>query len=219
MIQLVAFLGNYGKEYEKTRHNVAWQFLESLPFVSKLQWQSKFNGEFCSIETQNLASWFCESKSLCTKEGSPVILPEDAPKKIYFLKPLTYMNNSGLSVKELASFFKINPDEVLIVHDELEMNLGFVSFKFSGGLGGHNGLRSVKSVFNTPDFYRLRFGLSKPANVNIADYVLSSFSKDEQIILSSVFEQTHELFAKILLTKNQEKLLQSWGKKKLYEQN
>ncbi|MDD6655212.1 MAG: aminoacyl-tRNA hydrolase [Treponema sp.] len=217
MIQLVVFLGNYGSEYVKTRHNVAWQFLDSLPFSSRFSWQQKFKGEFLSFSREELSSLFCESKILCTKDGSPVKVSDNAPPKVYFLKPLTYMNNSGLSAIELASFFKIKPEEILVVHDELEMALGFVSLKFSGGLGGHNGLRSMKSVFNTPDFWRLRFGLSKPSGVDIADYVLSPFSQDERIVLDSVFTQTHNLFAEILLSSTPEKLLQNWSKKKLCE--
>ena len=210
MIQLVVFLGNYGSEYSKTRHNVAWQFLDSLPFSSRFSWQQKFKGEFLSFSREELSSLFCESKILCAKDGSPVKVSDNAPPKVYFLKPLTYMNNSGLSAIELASFFKIKPEEILVVHDELEMALGFVSLKFSGGLGGHNGLRSMKSVFNTPDFWRLRFGLSKPSGVDIADYVLSPFSQDERIVLDSVFTQTHNLFAEILLSSSPEKLLQNW---------
>ena len=217
MIQLVVFLGNYGSEYSKTRHNVAWQFLDSLPFSSRFSWQEKFKGEFLSFSREELSSLFCESKILCAKDGSPVKVSDNAPPKVYFLKPLTYMNNSGLSAIELASFFKIKPEEILVVHDELEMALGFVSLKFSGGLGGHNGLRSMKSVFNTPDFWRLRFGLSKPSGVDIADYVLSPFSQDERIVLDSVFTQTHNLFAEILLSSSPEKLLQNWSKKKLCE--
>ena len=217
MIQLVVFLGNYGSEYSKTRHNVAWQFLDSLPFSSRFSWQQKFKGEFLSFSREELSSLFCESKIRCAKDGSPVKVSDNAPPKVYFLKPLTYMNNSGLSAIELASFFKIKPEEILVVHDELEMALGFVSLKFSGGLGGHNGLRSMKSVFNTPDFWRLRFGLSKPSGVDIADYVLSPFSQDERIVLDSVFTQTHNLFAEILLSSSPEKLLQNWSKKKLCE--
>lgn len=217
MIQLVVFLGNYGSEYSKTRHNVAWQFLDSLPFSSRFSWQQKFKGEFLSFSREELSSLFCESKILCAKDGSPVKVSDNAPPKVYFLKPLTYMNNSGLSAIEFASFFKIKPEEILVVHDELEMALGFVSLKFSGGLGGHNGLRSMKSVFNTPDFWRLRFGLSKPSGIDIADYVLSPFSQDERIVLDSVFTQTHNLFAEILLSSSPEKLLQNWSKKKLCE--
>ena len=87
MIQLVVFLGNYGREYERTRHNVAWQFQDSLPFSSKLNWQSKFKGQYASIETVQLAQELAKSGILSTKEGNPVNIPEEAPSKIYFLKP------------------------------------------------------------------------------------------------------------------------------------
>ena len=212
MIQLVVFLGNYGSEYSKTRHNVAWQFLDSLPFSSRFSWQQKFKGEFLSFSREELSSLFCESKILCAKDGSPVKVSDNAPPKVYFLKPLTYMNNSGLSAIELASFFKIKPEEILVVHDELEMNPGFFSLKFSGGLAGHNGLRSTKAVLNTPDFFRLRFGIGKPANVNIADYVLSNFSKDEAITMSLVYEKAGLCLAKTLLASDPSRLTQQWGK-------
>lgn len=215
MIQLVAFLGNYGREYEKTRHNVSWQFEASLPFANQLNWQSKFKGNYATLETEKLAEILCKFDILKTKEGSAVQIPNNAPSKIYFLKPETYMNNSGLSIIEITNFFKIKPEEVLIVHDELELPIGTISLKWSGGLGGHNGLRSTKSVFNTPDFWRLRFGISKPTNVDIADYVLGAFTDDEKIILSQVFPQASELLAKILFSSDPQKLIPDWGKKKL----
>ena len=148
---------------------------------------------------------------------SDPIVPEGSPDKIYFLKPLTYMNLSGESVGELARFYKILPEEILVVHDELELPLGTVSLKWSGGLGGHNGLRSMKSTFGTADFWRLRFGLTKPQNRDIADYVLSNFTADEQIILAQEFAQTNEMFAKFLLStdENQQRILQGWSKRKL----
>lgn len=95
MIKLVAFLGNYGKEYEKTRHNVAWQFEDSLPFAAKLSWQKKFKGNFAVVEPELLAGWCAESGILSKKDGSAVIVPPEM-EKIYFLKPETYMNLSGL---------------------------------------------------------------------------------------------------------------------------
>lgn len=219
MIKLVAFLGNYGSEYEKTRHNVAWQFASQLPFYDKLSWQQKYKGDYAVVDTPKLAEWFAETGMYAKKDGSVANIPEDAPSKIYFLKPLTYMNLSGESVGELARFYKINPDEILVVHDELELPIGTVSLKWSGGLGGHNGLRSMKTVFGTPDFWRLRFGLTKPVNRDIADYVLSNFTADEQIILSQEFAQTNEMFAKFLLStnENQQRILQSWSKKKIVE--
>lgn len=217
MIKLVAFLGNYGKEYEKTRHNVAWYFEDSLPFANKFRWQNKFKGEITSFSPEELSQWACDSKICSKKDGSPVLVPENSPSHIYFLKPQTYMNLSGESIIEVANFYKIAPEEILVVHDELELAFGFVSLKWSGGLGGHNGLRSTKSVLNTPDFWRLRFGIGRPENENIgiADYVLSRFSTQEQEMIQNVFSQTNLLFVKLLLSKEPKDLIQIWGKKKL----
>lgn len=214
MIKLVAFLGNYGKEYEKTRHNVAWQFEDSLPFAAKLSWQKKFKGNFAVVEPELLAGWCAESGILSKKDGSAVIVPPEM-EKIYFLKPETYMNLSGESIIEICGFYKIKPEETLVVHDELELPLGTVSLKWSGGLGGHNGLRSTRQVFGTADFWRLRFGLTKPVGRDIADYVLGKFTGDEQIVLSQVFPQTAVLLAKVLFSKDPAKFIQEWGKKKL----
>ena len=217
MIKLVAFLGNYGKEYEKTRHNVSWYFEDSLPFAGKLSWQNKFKGEIASFTPQELSQWACDTKICSKKDGSPVFVPEESPSHIYFLKPLTYMNLSGDSIIEVANFYKIQPPEMMVVHDELELEPGFVSLKWSGGLGGHNGLRSTKAVLNTPDFFRLRFGIGRPDNDNIgvADWVLSRFTAEQQELMQNVFSQTNLLLVKVLLSKEPKDLVQGWGKKKL----
>ncbi|MBS7264904.1 MAG: aminoacyl-tRNA hydrolase [Treponema sp.] len=217
MIKLVAFLGNYGKEYEKTRHNVSWYFEDSLPFAGKLSWQNKFKGEIASFTPQELSQWACDTKICSKKDGSPVLVPEESPSHIYFLKPLTYMNLSGDSIIEVANFYKIQPSEIMVVHDELELEPGFVSLKWSGGLGGHNGLRSTKAVLNTPDFFRLRFGIGRPDNDNIgvADWVLSRFTAEQQELMQNVFSQTNLLLVKVLLSKEPKDLVQGWGKKKL----
>lgn len=219
MIQLVAFLGNYGKEYEKTRHNVSWYFEDSLPFANRLSWQNKFKGEIASFTPAELSQWACDTKICSKKDGSPVLVPEEAPAHIYFLKPMTYMNLSGDSIIEVANFYKIKPEEIMVVHDELELAPGFVSLKWSGGLGGHNGLRSTKAVLNTPDFWRLRFGIGRPENPNIsvADYVLSKFTDQQQEMMTDVFNQTNLLLVKLLLSKEPKDLIQTWGKKKLAE--
>ncbi len=214
MIKLVAFLGNYGKEYEKTRHNVAWQFEDSLAFAEKLNWQNKFKGKFAIIEPSDLATWCAESGILAKKDGSPVLIPDEM-EKVYFLKPETYMNLSGESIIEICNFYKIKPEETLVVHDELELPFGTVSFKWSGGLGGHNGLRSTKQVFGTADFWRLRFGLTKPTNRDIADYVLSKFTEEEQKLLPQIFSAASVIFAKILFSKDPSKFLEEWRKIKI----
>ena len=189
MISVVAFLGNYGKQYSGNRHNVAWQFADSLPFSYKLNWQSKFKGQYAFLDGI-------------------------AEKRVYFLKPETYMNLSGDSIGELCRFFKIPPEEVLVVHDELELPPGTISLKKGGGLGGHNGLRSTKAVLGTPDFWRLRFGIGRPEHKDVASFVLSDFTADEKIILQQMFPQSAELLEKILCG-NPDKLLSEWSKKKL----
>lgn len=217
MIKLVAFLGNYGKEYEKTRHNVSWFFEDSLPFAGRLNWQSKFKGEIAGFTPAELAQWACDYKICSKKDGSPVLVPEEAPAHIYFLKPMTYMNLSGDSIIEAANFYKIKAEEIMVVHDELELAPGFVSLKWSGGLGGHNGLRSTKAVLNTADFFRLRFGIGRPTlpNQGVADYVLSRFTAEEEPKMLNVFSQTNLLLVKVLLSKEPKDLIQTWGKKNL----
>lgn len=214
MIKLVAFLGNYGKEYEKTRHNVSWFFEDSLPFAGRLSWQSKFKGEIAGFTPAELAQWACDYKICSKKNGSPVLVPEEAPAHIYFLKPMTYMNLSGDSIIEAANFYKIKAEEIMVVHDELELAPGFVSLKWSGGLGGHNGLRSTKAVLNTADFFRLRFGIGRPTlpNQGVADYVLSRFTAEEEPKMLNVFSQTNLLLVKVLLSKEPKDLISKWGK-------
>ena len=186
MITLVAFLGNYGSEYSGTRHNVAWQFADSLACLSSVNWQKKFKGLFASK----------------TVEG----------RQVYFLKPETYMNLSGDSIIEAAHFYKIKAEEILVVHDELELPPGAISLKWSGGLGGHNGLRSTKAVLQTADFWRLRFGIGRPNHPDIAGYVLSNFTTDERIIFSQQFAKASELFEKLIEGKNPNNYLNSWKK-------
>ncbi len=154
MVRLYAFLGNHGREHRGNRHNVAWQFLESLPFHGELRFDRKFKGRF--------AQW------------------EGPAGRLYFLLPETYMNLSGDSVAELMRFFQIANDEILAVHDELELPFGTFGFKLGGGLGGHNGLRSLEARLGTRDFRRLRFGIGRPAHADIAGYVLSDFDPAER---------------------------------------
>lgn len=162
LIKLYAFLGNHGREYRGNRHNVAWQFLETLPFYSGLRWERKFKGRVSTFET--------------------------ASGRIWLLMPETYMNRSGDAISELMHFYHIETGELLAVHDELELPLGTFGFKLGGGLGGHNGLRSIESAMGSRDFARLRFGIGRPEHPDIAGYVLSDFSEAEREILeTSVF--------------------------------
>lgn len=186
MIELAAFFGNPGREYSRNRHNAGFMLAEKLPFYAALSWQKKFKGFYAA------------------RDG------------IHFLQPQNYMNRSGQSVAEAASFFKIPPKAILVVHDELELPLGTISLKFSGGLGGHNGLRSMKACFGTADFWRIRIGIGRPINENIdiVDWVLSNFDAAETELLSKVLEAGAELLVNTFSC-DPESLLKEWGKKKI----
>jgi peptidyl-tRNA hydrolase, PTH1 family len=158
MIKLVVGLGNPGVEYEFNRHNIGWLCLDQLEIYDELIWKSKFKGEYASYTLKN-------------------------SEKVYFLKPQTYMNLSGESVIKLMQFFKIKIDEVLVIHDELDLDFEKLMIKKGGGLAGHNGLKSIASLTGSQEFSRLRLGISRPRGGNVSSWVLTNFSKIEEEIL------------------------------------
>lgn len=103
------------------------------------------------------------------------------------IKPITFMNLSGTAVSEAVSFFKLRPDEILVVHDDLESKLGELKLQKGGGLQGHNGLRSIKERIGSADFYRLRIGIGRPIHGDVRLYVTSPFTKEEKITLDCTF--------------------------------
>jgi PTH1 family peptidyl-tRNA hydrolase len=137
---------------------------------------------------------------------------------VNFLQPETFMNLSGESVRAAAAFYKIPPEKILVVHDELELLPGQASFKFGGGLGGHNGLRSIKAALGTADFWRLRLGIGRPtaekAGMDIASWVLSDFGPDEQPVLDQVFARCAAAVEQALVS-GADSLLPEWSKKKI----
>ena len=197
MLQLAVFLGNPGKEYKNNRHNAAWMLAEVLPFYSALDWQKKFKGLYSA------------------RDG------------IHFLKPQTFMNLSGESAQAAASFYKIKLEEIIVIHDEIELPFGTLSLKFSGGMGGHKGLRSMKASFGSADFWRLRIGIGRPDSrlpgkggnpesslaANIADWVLNDFTEAETEALAPVLVTGAELLTKAL-TVDPQSLLPEWAKYK-----
>jgi PTH1 family peptidyl-tRNA hydrolase len=183
MIQLAAFLGNPGPEYAGNRHNAAWLLAERLPFYGSLNWQKKYKGRYAFHEG------------------------------IHFLMPETYMNRSGESVSAAAAFFKIMPEQILVIHDELELPLGTLSLKFSGGLGGHNGLRSMKACFGTAGFWRLRIGIGRPNHDDIYRWVLSDFSAADGEVLDPALDAAAGLLLGAL-REEPENLLPEWNKKR-----
>jgi PTH1 family peptidyl-tRNA hydrolase len=200
MVELIVFLGNPGREYAKNRHNAGRLLAAYLPFGSGLNWQKKHRGLYAGLDAAALLS-----------EANSGLHPP-APALIRFLMPETYMNLSGESVEAAASFYKIPPERVLVVHDELELPLGTVAFKFSGGLGGHNGLRSIRACVGTADFWRLRLGIGRPNHADISGWVLSDFSAPEAEILDQVFPAAAAALTRAL-REGPEALLPEWNKK------
>jgi len=154
---LVVGLGNPGREYARHRHNVGWLVVEELARRHGASWRSKFNGQLAQLRL----------------DGHNVAL----------LKPETYMNESGRSVAAAAKFFKVQPEAVLVIHDEIDLEPGRLQARFDGGLAGHNGLRSIAQHLRTQDFLRLRVGVGRPGRGDRrapADYVLSNFEPQDE---------------------------------------
>jgi PTH1 family peptidyl-tRNA hydrolase len=214
MIRLAVFLGNPGAEYERNRHNAGRLLARELPFYGELSWTKKFKGLYAF-------------KDFLRGEAAASLAPVP---RIHLLQPETYMNLSGESVFAAAAFYKIKPEEIIVVHDELELSPGTVSFKKGGGLGGHNGLRSIKQCFGTADFWRLRIGVGRPPGRkpgeggrpvqgareggpdDIARWVLSGFSAAEEPALDAALKAAAAALIRAFEA-GPEPLLPEWGKK------
>ncbi|HXV58368.1 MAG TPA: aminoacyl-tRNA hydrolase [Gaiellaceae bacterium] len=155
---LVAGLGNPGREYARTRHNLGHMVADELGRRHGASFRSKFSGELADLRL----------------DGARVAL----------LKPLTYMNESGRSVAAAVRFYKLEPERLLVVHDEVDLEPGRLQARLGGGLAGHNGLRSVAQHVGTPEFGRLRIGVGRPGRGDprpVADYVLSPFEDEVDV--------------------------------------
>src|SRR5512133_1729761 len=155
---LVAGLGNPGREYEHTRHNLGWLVLEELARRHGGAWRSKFSGSLAEVRLDGL--------------------------RLALLKPETYMNESGRSVGAAARFFKVEPERLLVVHDDVDLEPGRLQARAGGGLAGHNGLRSLAQALGTQDFLRLRIGVGRPGRGDprsVSDWVLSGFAPEDDL--------------------------------------
>lgn len=153
---LVAGLGNPGREYERTRHNAGWMVLDELARRHGGSWRSKFSGSLAEVRLGEL--------------------------RLALLKPETYMNDSGRSVGGAVRFFNVEPEQVLVVHDDVDLEAGRLQARAGGGLAGHNGLRSLAEHLGSQDFLRLRIGVGRPGRGDprpVADWVLSPFAPEE----------------------------------------
>ena len=163
-MKLIVGLGNPGKEYENTRHNVGFMVVDN--YISRKSindsWKNKFNGLY--LET-NVSG-----------------------EKVIFLKPQSYMNLSGGVVSQFVNFYKLNISDILIISDDLDLLTGNYKLKSNGSCGGHNGLRDIERCLGSSEYKRLKVGISKDKNIDTKDYVLGKLSKEDIKIYDGVLD-------------------------------
>jgi len=174
-IQLIVGLANPGAEYERTRHNAGAWFVTALADKAQavLRSATPFQGMHCFTRLHG--------------------------HDCHLFIPTTFMNHSGQAVKALASYYKIPPEAILIIHDEIDLPVGDVRLKFEGGHGGHNGLRDVIQHLGTPQFYRLRIGVGHPGNSKeVIDYVLKLPTKAERALIDAALQEADKIIPLVL---------------------
>jgi PTH1 family peptidyl-tRNA hydrolase len=159
-LKVIVGLGNPGPKYTETRHNAGFWFIEEVArkYSATFRSEKKFHGEVAKISLEG--------------------------KEIWLLKPGTFMNRSGLAVQSLLSFYRINAEQLLVAHDEIDLPPGTAKLKTGGGHGGHNGLRDIINQLGSKDFHRLRIGVGHPGSKDqVVDYVLHNASLDDRILI------------------------------------
>lgn len=165
-MKLIVGLGNPGKEYINTRHNVGFMVLDYF-LGNNLKWKEKFNGLYY--------------ESLIEGE------------KVIFLKPLTFMNLSGEAVFKYKNYFNLDIEDILVIHDDMDIDLGKYKLKRNSSSGGHNGIKSIINSLNSNAFLRLKIGITHNKNIDTVDYVLGKFNEKEMDLLKINFNTYEEI--------------------------
>ena len=174
-MKLIVGLGNPGKEYENTRHNIGFIFIDYFAEKNKATIdKERFNGLYTQITINN--------------------------EKVILLKPLSYMNLSGEVVRKFVDYFKIDINNILIISDDLDMNFGKLRLRPDGSSGGHNGLKNIALNLNTEGFKRLKVGISNNKDIDTKDYVLGKFSKEEKETINNLKEQVSNILGDFITT-------------------
>lgn len=153
-MKIIVGLGNPGKEYEKTRHNIGFILIDK--YLGDVKFKEKFNGLYYEINNSD---------------------------KIIFLKPQTYMNNSGECVSKFVKYYNIKSEDVLVIQDDLDMEVGTFKFKINSSSGGHNGIKSIINYLGTDNFFRMKVGIKNSKKDNVIDFVLGKFSKEDMDLI------------------------------------
>lgn len=162
---LIVGLGNHGEKYARTRHNVGFRVVECIAQLHQVEFQLKkdLKGEIARIQIDG--------------------------KTVTLLKPTTFMNLSGEAVRKTLDYFKIGREKLLVITDDVDLPMGQLRVRSSGSSGGHNGLKSIEALLSSKDYYRLKVGVGRDLQIELADYVLGKFSAEDELVLQEVIPQ------------------------------
>ena len=164
-MKLIIGLGNPGKEYENTRHNIGFMVIDNyVKFHNFGDFKEKFNGMYLKYQLDN--------------------------EQVILVKPLSFMNLSGDVVRKYVDYFKVDIKDILIIHDDLDMPVGKIKLKQNGSSGGHNGIKDISLKLGTEEFKRLKVGIANNKNMDTKDYVLGRFSKEEKDLINEAIDET-----------------------------
>ncbi|MFV0420750.1 aminoacyl-tRNA hydrolase [Oleidesulfovibrio sp.] len=169
---LIVGLGNPGKEYENTRHNLGFMLIDAL--LDEARASAPYSVSALTTGKKKYDLWKCS--------------PLGTNTTWLLAKPMTFMNKSGEAVAHICGYYRIPPERIVVLHDELDLPLGRLKFKTGGGLAGHNGLKSIAGLIGSQEFHRMRLGIGKPQGVQTTGHVLGRFSKTEQPVVEKILE-------------------------------
>ncbi|MFC6175532.1 aminoacyl-tRNA hydrolase [Companilactobacillus huachuanensis] len=163
-MKLIVGLGNPGKKYDRTKHNMGFMTIDKLmDEYGQSQMKKDFEAEYCKFKVDG--------------------------ETVFLVKPLTFMNESGRAVNFLMGYYQIQPDEMMVIQDDLDMPIGKVRLRTKGSAGGHNGIKSIISAVGTKDFSRIKIGIQHPSKQSVVNWVLTPFSKDEEPVALAGIDQ------------------------------
>lgn len=183
-MKLIVGLGNPGKEYNNTRHNIGFMVLDN--YLKDEKWQTKYNANYIEKNINN--------------------------QKVIFIKPLTYMNLSGESIVKFVQFYKVHLDDILVIQDDLDLNVGKYRLKINSSSGGHNGIKSIIDALGSNGFCRLKIGISNDKGLDTKNYVLGKFNSTEIDIISQLYPIFNEII-EAFISQNIDKIMNKYNKK------
>ncbi|HGD3925574.1 TPA: aminoacyl-tRNA hydrolase [Streptococcus agalactiae] len=188
MVKMIVGLGNPGSKYNDTKHNIGFMAIDRI--------------------VKNLDVNFTEDKNFKAEIGSDFINGE----KIYFIKPTTFMNNSGIAVKALLTYYNISIKDMIIIYDDLDMEVGKIRFRQKGSAGGHNGIKSIIAHLGTQEFDRIKVGIGRPnGRMTVINHVLGKFDKNDEIMISNTLDKVDNAVKCYLQTNDFQKTMQKYN--------